>query len=194
MPLFDVTSLRFAAQQELRKAGPARTAAQQLSEAVRAQNRRDTFDIFLSHSFADAELILGLRNAITEMGFSVYVDWLEDPSLDRNNITSQTATILRARMRQSASLLFATSDAAAKSRWMPWELGYFDGYRGRVAIVPVSASSAPGDHFEGREYLGLYPYVTAGIASNTGRQTLWIHDSERKWVDIRSWLKGSSPR
>ena len=38
---------------------------------------------------------------------------------------------------------------------MPWELGYFDGIRGKVAVCPITYSSS----FEGREYLGLYPIM-----------------------------------
>jgi hypothetical protein len=41
---------------------------------------------------------------------------------------------------------------------MPWELGYFDGFRpGHVAIFPLVKT--PGSGFEGQEYLGLYPYI-----------------------------------
>jgi hypothetical protein len=41
---------------------------------------------------------------------------------------------------------------------MPWELGYYDGFRpGYVAILPLVQTA--GGSFSGQEYLGLYPYM-----------------------------------
>lgn len=118
-----------------------------------------SFDIFLSHSFRDAQAILGLRKLLTDQGLRVYVDWIDDPELDRSRVSSSTAARLRGRMQQSKSLLYATSRAASGSRWMPWELGYFDGYRDGtlVSILPVEGGS--GGTFDGQEYLGLYKVV-----------------------------------
>lgn len=42
------------------------------------------YDIFLSHSFSDAELILGVTQIIKAQGRTVYVDWIEDKALNRN--------------------------------------------------------------------------------------------------------------
>jgi hypothetical protein len=39
---------------------------------------------------------------------------------------------------------------------MPWELGYFDGLRERVAVLPVVKTQGA---YVGNEYLGLYPTV-----------------------------------
>lgn len=44
------------------------------------------FDIFLSHSLKDGELVLGLTRALIDMGHSVYVDWMVDPNLDRRRV------------------------------------------------------------------------------------------------------------
>ena len=122
----------------------------------------------------------------------MYVDWIEDPSLDRENVTVATAELLRRRMRKCASLFFATSEAASSSKWMPWELGYFDAHKGRVAIVPVSDSEKPGNSWKGREYLGLYPYVTRD-QNTLHKLTLWIHDSEKTYVSFGEWVKGKGP-
>jgi hypothetical protein len=195
MALFSAAQLRNAGQAEVRKSWAyAQSAKELLREEVRKQSSSAQYDIFLSHAFRDAELILGLRNALVGMGFSVYVDWLEDPTLDRERVTPETAKMLRIRMRACSSLLFATSDAAADSKWMPWELGYFDAYRGgRVAIIPVSESQHPGDDWKGREYLGLYPYITRNTAKGTLTETLWAHTSPSSYVIFREWLKGTAP-
>lgn len=195
MALFSASQLRTAGEQELRKSwGYARSASDVLREEVKKQSTAGHYDIFLSHAFRDAELILGLRNAIVGMGFSVYVDWLEDPTLDRENVTPATAEVLRSRMRTCLSFLFATSEAAAESKWMPWELGYFDAYKqGRVAILPISNSQTPGNSWKGREYLGLYPYITRDTIRNTATDTLWIHSSPTAYITFSEWLKGQEP-
>ena len=193
MPLFSASELRTRAYTDLRKSTSFRTATQELKVGVEEQASRQSYDIFLSHSFTDAELILGLRNEIVGMGFSVYVDWLEDPNLSRKSITPGTAETLRVRMRQSSTLLFATSEASIESRWMPWELGYFDGHKGRVAILPITQDSASGDHYTGREYLGLYPYITVDTIKGTFNRTLWVHRAEREYVTVREWIDGKLP-
>ena len=117
-----------------------------------------TFDIFLSHSYEDAELILGVKNLLEARRLRVYVDWVEDNKLDRTAVNANTAEIVRQRMRRSSYLLFATTTNSSQSRWMPWELGYFDGHKpGKVGILPLLERS--GDIFAGQEYLGLYPVV-----------------------------------
>lgn len=61
-------------------------------------------------------------------------------------------------MRQSKSLIFYTSENSPDSKWMPWELGFFDGNKpGHVAILPLVKTQ--GASFSGQEYLGLYPPV-----------------------------------
>src|SRR5262245_3114577 len=97
-----------------------------------------TYDIFLSHASLDAQLVLGLKAILEEKGYSVYVDWLEDSQLDRSRVTASTAEVLRTRMHACRSLLFAATQNASQSKWMPWELGYFDGQkRGSIGIVPL---------------------------------------------------------
>jgi hypothetical protein len=136
------------------------------------------YDIFLSHSFQDAIQIQGVKALLEEQGWVVYVDWIDDSQLDRSRITKTTAERLKLRMRSSDSMIFATSPSSPTSKWMPWELGYFDGLRGeRVAIMPLVDNSDR--EFNGQEYLSLYPtveklrsrsadvrsYVTKGVGS-----------------------------
>src|SRR6266436_3180259 len=79
----------------------------------------DAFDIFLSHSSAEPEeILLGIRDLLEESGLKVYVDKYSDPQLSPDNVTRQTAEILRARMRQSQTLLYVYSQHSKKSRWM----------------------------------------------------------------------------
>ena len=145
------------AEAEIRKSAAASAAA--------------TFDVFLSHSKEDAEIIAGVKRLLEAGGLTVYVDWIDDSQLDRSRVTTATAAQLRKRMRQCKSLIFATSKSSSDSKWMPWELGYFDGFKpGHVAVLPLV--STPGAAFVGQEYLGLYPRVQdiggAGRGPNLG--------------------------
>lgn len=134
------------------------TASAALSTKARSAPLSKTYDIFLSHSFTDATVIAGLAVILERLGMSVYVDWREDGDLSRSAVTPATAARIRDRMKNCRSLLFATSESSPNSRWMPWELGYFDGLRGRfVAILPLVQTST--GRFVGQEYLSLYPKV-----------------------------------
>jgi hypothetical protein len=132
-----------------------RAAESQLRKSA-AASMDTSFDIFMSHSYEDAEVISGVKIMIERSGLMVYVDWVEDAQADRSNVTPETAEMLRQRMAHSRFLLYVSSKASPNSKWMPWELGYFDGLRNdHVGILPIVQSS--GDGFKGQEYLGLYP-------------------------------------
>jgi hypothetical protein len=49
------------------------------------------FDVFLSHSIKDAETILAVKRLAQAGRLRVYVDWLDDPVLDRDRVTPETA-------------------------------------------------------------------------------------------------------
>jgi hypothetical protein len=145
------------------------------------------YDIFLSHSSKDAQLILGVKLAPEQLGHSVYVDWIDDPHLDRENVCTETAQTLRKRMCACRSLFYVTTENAQTSRWMPWECGYFDGNKDKVAILPITREAARTYH--GQEYLGLYPYTTKEIFSKgTEHLVVWRTANEceiyRMWVEV----------
>lgn len=156
MAFFTQAEARRAAQQVIRGSRSARDA---LNDALKNHKETDRFDIFLSHAMVDAELVLGIKVLLEAEDKKVYVDWIDDQALGRDRVTADTADVLRKRMRQSESLLYLATENAPKSKWMPWELGYFDGFKnGGVAVLPVlDESDSP---FEGQEYLGLYPVIT----------------------------------
>ena len=152
------------------------------------RNSTKHYDIFLSHNFLDAEIIFGLKEILEAAGFSVFVDWIEAPELDRKNVTPETAAYLRDAMSRSSSLLYAVSENSGDSKWMPWELGYSDGLHGHVAIVPISEFENAADSYQGKEYLGLYPYVTAE-SYQFGLPNIYIRKySGASPETVKSWL------
>ena len=91
------------------------------NESIKQQNQKNTFDIFLSHSSKDKILILGIKKFIEDSGYSVYIDWVDDPELDRTNVNKHTAEQLRKRMKQSKFLVYVDSDNAKSSKWTTQE-------------------------------------------------------------------------
>ncbi|HWR14028.1 MAG TPA: TIR domain-containing protein [Terriglobales bacterium] len=136
MSYLKLSEVRAAAQAYQARQPVRKSATQILSDQVRDYSPARTYDVFLSHSKEDAELILGVKAILEGNGLSVYVDWVDDPQLDRSNVTAETANVLRKRMRSCRQFVFATSENSPKSVWMPWELGYYDGYKnGSVSMI-----------------------------------------------------------
>ena len=166
------------------------SAASLLEEQMRKQASQTRHDIFLSHSFEDKELILGVALTLEDLGFSVYLDWRDDPSLDRRHVTNVTAEKLRSRIKTSKCLFYSTTENSSNSKWMPWELGFKDGDNSRAAILPVQSSTPT--TFQGQEYLGIYPYAVQQ-ADTAGKERIWIHRAPSIYVVFESWLNGSEP-
>lgn len=179
-------------------------------------NDSDQFDIFLSHSYADRKVIPVLKETLESIGLKVYVDWIDDKLLSRDNVTKETAEILQKRMKQSRSLIFATSENSPSSKWMPWELGYFDGIKNkRVAILPIKTKDNNfKDDYKGQEYLGLYYYVSIDTAMkyimgkvwgmernafnrmvDDAKKQVWlfVNGEDGKYVSFKEWLDGQEP-
>jgi hypothetical protein len=121
----------------------------------------EPFGVFLSHSSSDAEAILGIRAILERAGRSVYVDWINDPQLDRSRVSAATAQRLRDRMNHCASLVYVATKAATTSKWMPWEFGYFDGRKTDEAVAILPLVDYAGQDV-GQEYLDLYPKIENG--------------------------------
>lgn len=155
-------------------------------------NINKTYDVFLSHSYIDKEKIASVKHYLELLGLSVYIDWIDDKQLVRDSVTKETAERIKSRMKKCKSLIYVFSNNSNSSKWMPWELGYFDGIKGRIAILPISRGGN-GNAFNGTEYLGLYPYVTKDLIANTNDETLWIRESITKYIDIANWLSGKEP-
>ena len=186
MALFVESDVRARAQKDVQKSF-SKTASQIIIESASKFKSFKSYDVFLSHSVKDSELILGIKGLIEDLGYNVYVDWIDDPELDRNNVSSKTAKKLRDRMNSSKSLFFVTTDNTDSSKWMPLECGYFDGIKEKVAIVPVKKTSY-NNEYAGQEYLGLYPYIVKE-KSTQGNETLWVHLNRDKYTSYNNWVK-----
>ena len=138
------------------------------------------YDLFLSHRYVDAVAIVGLKDILIGLGYSVYVDWIDDAQLDRSKVNRATADLLRNRMKMCRALLFAVSSSSETSIWMPWELGYVDGKSGKVGVVPVVQSIEY--NFNGQEYLQLYPHI------DQLQGFYYVNDAGKTPQLLSSWL------
>lgn len=146
------------------------------------------YDIFLSHSYRDHVAVAGLVKYLNEQyGYEIYVDWINDPELDRKNVSKKTAMIIKSRMRKCKCLFYVTSDYAPNSKWMPWELGLMDGMKSKVVICPLVQNNQVGDDYKGQEYLGIYPYITENKIKGTCKDALWVRDDVNV-VKFDTWV------
>ena len=153
--------MAFLRESDVRARARQRAAVQGVSVAEAlgraARQRLARYDIFLSQTVRDAEIVLGVYDVLTSAGHKVFCDWIEAPEADRSQVTPANAAFVRATMGVSDTLLFLDTEGAAQSLWMCWELGWFDAAKGTVGILPVLGEGER--YYRGREFLGLYPYV-----------------------------------
>jgi hypothetical protein len=187
MPYITMDEVRQVAKSRLQKSYGV--AANQILRESTNVPMTAQFDVFLSHSLSDHELVLGVRELLQNRGLVVYVDWVQDSQLNRNSITVETAEVLRQRMRASKSLLYVATANSTHSKWMPWELGYFDGFRGgSIGVLPVVQNQS--DRPAGQEYLLLYP--TVEINSLPGPAGYYvIEKSRRGWRTLDGFVRGA---
>lgn len=152
------------------------------------------YDIFLSHSYLDKNLVYTLVYLFNKSNYSVYVDWMVDTQLDRSQVNKETSEILRMRMDSSKGLAYIATSNTSHSKWCPWELGYEDAKTGsRCAILPVLETTS--SIFKGQEYLSLYPYLEYEKIKDSSEYDFWVIDNEHVdyYVKLSNWLNGQNP-
>jgi len=55
-----------------------------------------------------------------------------------------------------------------------------------VAVAPILENDD--DEFNGREYLGLYPYL------DLTNDSFFIQKDNVTWVNLSAWMKGEKPK
>jgi hypothetical protein len=135
----------------------------------------------------DKKIIYGIYLELIEFGYSVYIDWLKDPGLNRTKVTGTNARKIRQRLYESKCLFYATTNNSKRSTWMPWELGFKDGNNQRVAILPMSEDDTP---FLRNEYLEIYPYIEKATVSGSSKEILWVCENAYEYNSLDNWLNG----
>lgn len=187
MPLLSRSELNSLVGQEYRSVSFSKALTQSARLAIADSTK--TYDIFLSHSFLDQEPVWQLNYYLeAKLGLDVYVDWIENPELNRANVSPETASELRNAMDRCRSLVYAYSENSSESKWMQWELGYSDAKHGRIAILQMPESPRPVSARKTLAFLGLYPYIDIEDTKG-GARHLWVNhplDSNR-YSNIMDW-------
>lgn len=146
------------------------------------------YDLFISHSYMDKELVEVLYKMFEESGYEVYIDWKEEKLQNRENVSADTARILKSRINSCSGLSFIATGNVINSKWCPWELGYADGKKNRAAILPILKEQS--SQYNGMEYLGMYPYIDYNI-DNNGKYEFWVNDTndKDKYSTLSEWLR-----
>ena len=190
MPQFTTRQVQQAAADQLNVSLASLTESQAEIRLIQERHALDSpdfsrtpvvlFDIFLSHSSLDARLVLGIYAILTGRGYAIYLDSISDPHLNRRNVTRQTARTLRYRIAQSRSLTNNTTNA----KWVPWELGFADGWKdGKAAVLPITDEVT----FSGREFFEIYPEVQDRGGTFAKLNDLDIYDQNKYLSTWGTW-------
>jgi hypothetical protein len=128
--------------------------APQLAKGV--QGPQKEYDVFLSHSTKDKELIKKIRKVIEDKyHLSAYIDWEEDSGTSRD----EAADVVKEAMDKSKSFLIVKTSNSDDSSWVPWETGYFDKKdmeRIGVLLIEDEENNFTSQTFKHQEYLKNY--------------------------------------
>lgn len=181
-------AIEYATKAELRGFATKLNISEQATLRKGAEDRSPAGATFLSHSSQDADLVVGAIRVLEGHGGTVYVD-KKDPTLPPYT-NKDTAATLKKRIEQSRKFVLLASKNSKESKWVPWELGLADGYKGtnRVAIFPAV------DEQEERawakwEYLGLYDRIVWGDLQGQSKK-LWMVLDEKKntATKLSTWI------
>ncbi|WP_275588702.1 TIR domain-containing protein [Croceicoccus hydrothermalis] len=102
----------------------------------------------------------------------------------------QTAQTLKDRINQSRKFVLLASENSNQSKWVPWELGLADGYKGigRVAIFPNVQSNA-NTAWTSWEYLGLYDRIVWGDLEGESERVWMVYNKKSHTAcNLNVWL------
>ena len=150
--------VEFVTSEELRGYADLRSESERARIWKVAKSRPPNGATFLSHSSKDEDLVLGAILVLEGHGAQVYIDEV-DPEMPPYTNT-ETASILKSRIRQSKKFVLLTSKNSKESRWVPWEQGVADGYKDLGNIV--SATSGP----------RVFPLTFAGFRDRSALELL----------------------
>lgn len=109
------------------------------------------YDVFISHSSQNRDLIHSIVKALNVYGFNCYVDWIVDrEQLNRQLTCKETAEVIVNRINQSRVFIYVLTKECIASKWSPWELGYAYAVKKPIGVLQLdSIDNKP-------EYLDLY--------------------------------------
>lgn len=106
--------------------GSPESLAEKLKTTDKSIQKIKKYDLFISHSYLDREIVLKIARKMNSCGLNCYVDWTADSDfLKRSLVSEYTKEVLKARMKNSEKLLYLSSSNSRKSFWVDFELKYY---------------------------------------------------------------------
>ncbi|TQI77236.1 TIR domain-containing protein [Bosea sp. AK1] len=181
----------FITREFLRNLANERSYTEQASIRKSASERPLEGSTFLSHSSKDDELVVGATIILENHGAKVYTDKV-DPEMPPYT-SAKTAAILKGRIRQTKRFVLLNSPNSKESKWVPWELGIADGYKGDARIALFPSADRPYDMTWAEwEYLGLYSRIVWGNFKGKEKSEWMVWNHRENTADaLASWLAGN---
>lgn len=148
-----------------------------------------SFDVFLSHSSKDKDILPSVINFLSKYNVNVYIDKSDDELPKKPS--SETGDVIKSRIQEAKKFIVLVSQNSKDSKWIPWELGIADEKKKieNVALLPCIQSTSLSDWPE-QEYLGLYPRIVYGNFKGTTTPVWMVLDHHNNTgLEIGEWLK-----
>jgi hypothetical protein len=139
--------------------------------------------VFLSHSSNDDDKVDGVVLFLHEHGAKVYVD--DNDERLPNPPSTDTAKLLKHEIDIASRFVVLVSPNSRNSRWIPWELGLADAFKGTtpVAILPFTQDGNE-DQWAKEEYFGLYRRIY-----KYDDEWRVLNPETNKYRPLKDWLK-----
>lgn len=99
-------------------------------EADTVQNKKN-YDVFISHSYSDFELIKAVRKGLNKIELNIYCDWTSDNDFLKRNLAGEfTKIVLKKRIEQSKCVIFIQTKKSLNtifefsSPWIEMEISH----------------------------------------------------------------------
>ncbi|MDY0144037.1 MAG: toll/interleukin-1 receptor domain-containing protein [Bacteroidales bacterium] len=157
-----------------------------------ALEKETLYDVFVSYSYLEKASAVLITELLEKCGYKVYIDLRDDDINKHQEVNKKTAERIIQNMKVCKSLLFLHTNATKNSQWCPWELGYFNGFRNRCAIIPLTEKN--NETVEHQEFLSLYPYVDYEKITTTEEYDFWVNDRDQKnkYSTLKKWIETGS--
>ncbi len=110
---------------------------------------KKAFDLFISHSFKDNELVSKLVSELNKHGLRIYCDWTSDDDFLKRELVSEfTEVALKERISQSNKVLFlqtensVNTDGEVLSPWVKMELEYAKKIKKEIQCINITSLPA----------------------------------------------------
>jgi hypothetical protein len=148
-----------------------------------------SFDVFLSHSSKDDDILSSVINFLSQYNVNVYID-KSDEDLPKKP-SPETGEVLKNRIQEAKKFMVLVSPNSKDSKWIPWELGIADEKKKirNVALLPQVQSVSNPDWPE-QEYLGLYPRIVYGKLQGYQAPVWMVLDHHSNTgTELGKWLR-----